>query len=152
MAIGVALARLGTGAIRLGATKSRVVMVGNYRAPTDLERAFLRVVTLGFPELEKQIECCEVAPYDPTGWCYVRVDCGPPLPIHNPADGPSLSSDDPNHPFIEILLWTNDDGMLKWVEIVDYGPKPTLENAYQLFVDAAKSGRLGYRFKAEDAE
>lgn len=75
----------------------------------------------------------------------------PPSPIRNPADGPSLETNDPNYPFIQTLLWTNDDGMLKWVEIVDYGPELSLDNAYQLFVDAAKSNRLEYRREADDA-
>src|SRR5579884_3823298 len=50
-----------------------------YRAPTELEREFLRVCTRGYPELEAQIESCEVADYDATGWCDVRVLKGPPL-------------------------------------------------------------------------
>jgi hypothetical protein len=117
----------------------------SYRVPTDLELAFLRIVTRGFPELAEQIESCEVADYDPTGWCYVCATWGPPSPIANPADGPTLKTGDPNHPFVEIILWTNDGGMLKSVEIVDYGLGPSLDNPYQLFVDAAKSGRLDYR-------
>jgi hypothetical protein len=116
-----------------------------YRAPTDLELTFLRVVTRGFPELAEQIESCDLAEYDLTGWCYVRATCGPPLLTANPHDGPTLKTEDPNHPFLEIILWTNDAGMLKSVELVDYGPAPSLHNPYQLFVDAAKSGHLKYR-------
>jgi len=123
------------------------VAAANYHAPTDIELAFLRVVARGFPELEKQIESCEVAHYDPTGWCYVRAICGPPSPIVNPGEGPALRTDDPNNPFVEVLLWTNDAGMLKSVEIVEYGCGPSLHKPYQLFVDAANSACLEYRFK-----
>lgn len=84
----------------------------------------MRVVTHGFPELEKQIECCEVADYDPTGWCCVRVTRVPPSPIVNPADGPTVRTGDPKNPFLEIILWTNIAGMLKSAEIVDYGAPP----------------------------
>lgn len=116
----------------------------SYRAPSDLELAFLRAVTRGYPELAEQIESCTIADYDPTGWCYVRATFGPPSPISNPHDGPTLKTDDPHHPFLEIILWTNDAGMLKSVEIVDYG-EPSLGDPYRLFVDAANNGRLSER-------
>jgi hypothetical protein len=118
----------------------------HYRAATDLEYQFLKVVTRGFPELAEQVERCEVAEYDPTGWCCVRVTCGPSSPIVNPASGPTLKTDDPDHPFVEILLWTNGAGSLERVEIVDYGPAASIDNPYTLFVEAAKRGRLKYRF------
>ncbi|MGC2405478.1 MAG: hypothetical protein WA431_03630 [Candidatus Cybelea sp.] len=121
--------------------------VVGYRAPNDLELAFLRVVTRGFPELVEQIESCTIADYDPTGWCYVRATCGPPSLIGNPHDGPTLKTADPNHPFLEIILWTNDAGMLKSVEIVDYGLDALVDEPYRLFVDAANNGRLDYRFR-----
>jgi hypothetical protein len=123
------------------------VALENYRAPTELESAFLRVVTQGFPELESQIESCEVTDYDPTGWCYVHVTCGPPSPTANPVDGPTLKTGDPNNPFVETILWTNDAGMLKSVEVVEYGRGPSPDNPYELFVEAAKSRRLDYRLK-----
>jgi hypothetical protein len=126
------------------------VAAAKYRAPTALELAFLRAVTLGFPELADQIESCEVADYDPTGWCYVRVISGQPSRVVNPIDGPTLTTGDPNNPFVEIILWTNDDGMLKSVEIVDYGLGPSHDDPYKLFADAAKGGRLEYRFKGLD--
>jgi hypothetical protein len=118
----------------------------SYRAPSDLELAFLRIVTRGFPELAEQIESCTVADYDPTGWCYVRATCGPPSSIANPHDGPTLKTGNPNHPFLEIILWTNDDGMLKSVEVVDYALDALVDDPYRLFVDAANRGRLDYRF------
>ena len=123
------------------------MVAANYHTPTALELAFLRAVTHGFPELETQIESCEVANFDPTGWCYVCAPSGPPSPVVSPADGPTLKGNDPNNPFVEILLWTNNAGMLKSVEIVDYGRGPSLDNPYQLFVDAAKNGSLEYRFE-----
>ena len=116
----------------------------SYHTPSDLELSFLRIVTRGFPELAEQIESCKVADYDPTGWCEVRATCGPPYFIANPEDGPGLKTGDPKIPYIEILLWTNEAGMLKEVEIVQYGDG-YFSNPYQLFVDAANSGSLEYR-------
>jgi hypothetical protein len=65
----------------------------------------------------------------------------------NPVDGPTLKTGDPDNLFVEIILWTNDAGMLKSVEVVQYGRELSPYNPYQLFVDAAKSERLNYRLK-----
>lgn len=117
----------------------------DYRTPSELELVFLSVVTRGYPELEKQIESCEVADYDPAGWCYVHSTGGPPSAIVNPADGPTLDTREPHKLHIDILLWTNEAGMLKTVEIVDYGTlPPSLGHPYQLFLEAAKRGCLEY--------
>lgn len=117
----------------------------DYRTPSELELVFLRAVTRGYPELEKQIESCEVADYDPAGRCYVHSTGGPPSAIVNPADGPTLDAREPHKLHVDILLWTNEAGMLKAVEIVDYGTlPPSLGRPYQLFVDAAKRGCLEY--------
>lgn len=119
----------------------------SYRAPTGLELEFLRVATHGFSELSEQIESCAIADYDPTGWCYVRATAGPPSRTANPHKGPDLKTGDPSDPFVQIILWTNDAGMLNRVEIVDYGLGPSLENPYQVFVGAAKNGCLEYPVK-----
>jgi hypothetical protein len=118
-----------------------------YRSPTDLERAFLRVVTRGYPELESQIESCEMADYDPTGWCYVRVRGGTPSPIHQYADGPSLITGERRLPdlCLETILWTNEQGILHTIEIVNYLDS-VVENPLRAFVDAAaKPSGLKYR-------
>ena len=47
--------------------------------PTADEHSFLRIVTRGYPELEAQVESCEVSAYDPAGYCDVRVGSGPPF-------------------------------------------------------------------------
>ncbi len=60
------------------------------------------------------------------------------------ADGPTIITVEPEM-FIEILLWTNEAGMLSEIEIVEYGS--TLGNPYQVFVDASSAvpPRLEYR-------
>lgn len=107
-----------------------------YRLPTNLEREFLRVITRGYPELERQIESCEIADYDPVGWCNVHVIEGPPSPIRFMAEGPTLLMVDPQM-FIEILIWTNEIGMLSKIEIVEYGSH--LDDPYATFVAASSA-------------
>lgn len=110
----------------------------NYHTPTGLERAFLRVVTTGYPELQRQVEACEVDDYDEDGYCDVHVLVGPPSPIvSGQADGPRLVPSTPSEPFAEIILWTDERGMLSTVEIVDFGSG--LATPYQAFTAAAES-------------
>ena len=118
---------------------------GAYRRPTELEKDFLRVATRGYPLLENQIEDCEIADYDPTGWCYVRVLEGMPFSAR-PAQGPKLRMDDPAMTFVELLLWTNEAEMLECVEVVEYGSGGFSEPPYRVFVDASSNvgGRLEY--------
>jgi hypothetical protein len=121
-----------------------------YRTPTEAERAFLRIVTRGHAQLNAQAEYCDVADYDPTGWLDVRANGGPSAVVPRPFDGPAFSTDDPKLAFIEILLWVDEHGMLKTVEIVVYG-----EGEYPLwdpirgFADAEREGRLNYRSSLE---
>ncbi|MDQ6925490.1 MAG: hypothetical protein M3154_04545 [Candidatus Eremiobacteraeota bacterium] len=114
-----------------------------YRAPTEQERTLLRIVTLGYPELEAQIECCEVAEYDPPGYCDVHVLSGPPCPGPDHCDGPSLSIKIPMIAYIETILWIDERGMLANIEFVSYmGPA---DGVYEAFIRGAADGTLVYK-------
>jgi hypothetical protein len=114
-----------------------------FRAPTELELAFLRAVTDGYPELREQIESCLVADYDPDGYCDVQILGGPPTPRRMAQyEGPSLVSDIPDSPLVDTILWVDQRGFLDNVEIVDYGARR--DDAYQRFVTAAAESRLTY--------
>jgi hypothetical protein len=115
----------------------------HFRPPTDAERAFLRIVARGHSELERQIETCELADDDPTGWCDVNVLGGPPAPIRDMVDGPALISDDPQFPFVETFLWTDDRGLLSSVEFLAFGQ---LAEPYDLFVKAAAANPSRLRY------
>jgi len=121
--------------------------LSDFHAPDDQERAFLRTVTKGYPELQAQVESCKVDQYDPEGYCDVLVISGPPSPIADSCDGPSLF-DDPSLPEVDTILWINDVGFLDSVEIVGYGS--LLNSIYQRFGDAAKASRLRYRYPGAD--
>jgi len=116
----------------------------NYRVPTQEERAFLRVVTRGYSELEAQAESCEIADYDPDGWCHVRVREGQSAAMRGHVDGPTLQTDEPVKTFVETILWTNEAGLLSTVEIVDY--LKVLGEPYRAFLEAAAAvpPRLSY--------
>ncbi len=116
-----------------------------FRDPTDIERSFLRIASRGHAEIERQIESCRVADYDPTGWCDVLVLTGPPSPIRFHADGPALRRGDSEYPdlFVQTMLNVNEAGMLESVEIVHYaGTMPA--TPYGLFVEAAHRNELVY--------
>lgn len=114
----------------------------DFRTPTADERSFLRIVTLGYAELEAQIESCDVADYDPDGYCDVRVAAGPPSPVHEHCDGPSLITGVEDRPIIETLLWINHEGMLDTIEFIQAGER--FENIYLLFIRAAADAALIY--------
>lgn len=145
-----------------------------YRTPTANELAFLRIATRHDPELRMQIETCEIADYDLTGWCYVRVSAGPPCRCEGPVQGPRLmveaseivisasvlrfvnSSGEHGEvhsdalpamerTLVELLLRRDENGMLSSIEVVFYG-FGQLVNAYDVFVaaDAADPARLTY--------
>ena len=114
-----------------------------FRLPTDLERAFLRVVTAGYSELHQQIESCLVADYDPDGFCDVLVLHGPPS--RRPASqsmGPSLVTNVPGSPLVDSILWIDARGFLAKVEIVEYGD--AIGDIYRRFVNAAAGRELRY--------
>jgi hypothetical protein len=115
-----------------------------YRAPTELELAFLRVVARGYPKLEQQVESCQIADYDRDGWCYVRVVPGQSPGMHFHLDGPTLQAEEPVKLFVDTILWTNEDGLLTTVEVVDY--RNALDEPYPAFVEAAAAvpPRLAY--------
>ena len=97
------------------------VTVGEYRfhKPTEPERAFLRLVTFGYPELAAQIENCEVDDFDLDGYCDIRIMSGPPSATKNTMyDGPSLVPELPYKPSIETILWVDDSGYLSSVEVI----------------------------------
>jgi hypothetical protein len=127
----------------------------DYHSPTELERGFLRVVTRGYPELQEQIESCEISDYDVVGFCYVNVLAGPPSPELFMAKGPvldltqidrhlleitnDLRMADPKMDCVIVSLTTDRAGMLSDIEVVSYGDGYVVD-PYRLFVDAAASG------------
>jgi hypothetical protein len=113
-----------------------------YHTPTAAELAFLRIVTRGYPELEAQVELCEISAYDPTGYCDVRVRSGPPFRRER-VDGPSLVVHDSGPRFIETLLWLNEDGFLDNIEVIEYSDRT--DNVYGRFIESARNGNLTYR-------
>ena|SRR5260370_10906298 len=114
----------------------------NFRTPTEQERAFLRIVTSGYSELRAQVESCEVADYDPDGYCDVRVLTGPPSPIRDHCNGPSLQTGIQATPIVETILWIDGEGMLDNVEFVSFGEP--LDAMYERFISAAVEAKLSY--------
>ncbi len=112
----------------------------HYREPTAVEKAFLQVVTHGYPELQEQVEDFEIADYDVRGWCYLRIRNGRTSSIRSMVEGPTL---DPSDAPIETLLWTNERGQLTAVEIVMYAE--AIDDPYERFVTAAGRQTLIYR-------
>ena len=117
-----------------------------YRMPTDRERCFLVILTHGHPELERQVESCEISDYDPTGYYEVCVISGPPVPqpaYHHPIDGPAVMGN-PKYPLFEVLLWINDRGLLDSIEILEVRADGMAEyhsttNPVEIFIDAAEA-------------
>jgi len=115
-----------------------------FHAPTTVESLFLELVTLGYPELQSQIRSCEVSDYDDAGYCDVRVLSGPRSPKKNSMlDGPVLMDSRP-FPDIDFLLWTDEDGYLRTIEVVAYGS--SVANIYERVIDAANRRQLSHRF------
>lgn len=119
-----------------------VVADRDFHTPTTEELAFLRIVTRGYPELQAQIESCEVADYDPDGYCDVRVLSGPPSPEIDHCDGPSLLTCEPNLRSTETILWI-DRGMLASVEIVEY--PISSDGVYARYIEGDRDSKLTYR-------
>jgi hypothetical protein len=115
-----------------------------YREPTEIERAFLRIVSRGYNEIEQQIESCRIADYDPTGWCDVEVTEGPPSPIRYHAQGPAVRTGPAEQPtlYLESVLAVSTEGFLESIEIVRY--VGDVESPYSIFVEAARHGELLY--------
>jgi hypothetical protein len=109
----------------------------SYRPPTDLEQAFVRVVTHGYPDLQSQIPSFQIAEYDSLGWCHIHVLTGKPSQIRHNAEGPLLRTGRPDVPLLGTIMWTDCLGMLESIEIVEYGIGQIGEPPYRLFVDAA---------------
>jgi hypothetical protein len=118
------------------------VSEGRLHAPNGVERSFLQLVTLGYPELQAQETSYEVDNYDPDGYCDVRVISGPPSPVKGSCDGPSLH-DAPNLPGIHTILWINDEGFLDNIEIVGFGE--SVNNIYKRFIEGARASKLRYK-------
>ncbi len=113
-----------------------------FHVPNEAEQSFLRLVTLGYPELQAQITSCEVDDYDPDGYCDIHVISGPPSPVKGSCDGPSLH-EAPNLPEIDTILWINNEGFLLNVEIVGYGVP--VNNIYERFIEGARASKLRYK-------
>ncbi len=125
-----------------------------YRVPTELEQAFLRVVTRGYADLESQIGTCEIAEYDPLGWCDIHVLGGPPSQIRHNAEGPSMQTGRSDVPLIGTIMWTDVAGMLESIEIIEYGVGRLFgddEPPYRLFVDAAAASPSPLQYHANQA-
>jgi hypothetical protein len=142
--------------------------------PTELEVAFLRTITRGYPELEAQIESCELSDYDPVGYYAVHVSESSSVPAslaERPVQGPAINFDklpqpkivmigeptvflvakhgasqrvpytepaEPKIGMVEILFWTDDDGMLASIEVVSYGDG-YIADPCSVFVNAANA-------------
>jgi hypothetical protein len=137
-----------------------------FHAPTELELAFLRVITRGYDVLERQIESCEISDYDLAGYYDVRIVDGPPMvrqrPYH-PIDGPILDISDPHAPqpktvhladprvflmtgYIDTIMWTDERGFLCSIEVCSIGDG-SLVDPCSAYVDAstATPNRLIFR-------
>ena len=121
---------------------------GDFHTPTAEELAFLRIVTRAYPELQAQIESCEVADYDPDGYCDVRVLSGPIAPQRDHCDGPSFVTYEPQLRTTETILWISEHGMLKSIEIVEY-PR-SFDNVYRRYIEADRNSQLTYRDSRSD--
>jgi hypothetical protein len=126
-----------------------------YRTPSDRERRFLRILAHGHPELEGQVESCEISEYDPTGYYQIRVLGGPPAPqpAHHPIDGPAVTGN-PKVPLFTVLLWTDERGLLYSIEILEVRAGGAKEydaiDPVDIFIDAAQAtpSRLLYPTRA----
>jgi len=115
-----------------------------FRPTTEVERAFLRVVTSGHPEIESQIESCQIADYDSSGWCDVLVSDGRPSPEGYHVDGPQLKRGDPENPslYFSTMFSLDDNGMLTAIEFIVY--RGVLVNPYETVLEAKANGELVY--------
>jgi hypothetical protein len=122
----------------------RIAAVSEARlhAPNEVERSFLQIVTLGYPELHAQVMSCEVDDYDLDGYCDIHVISGPSAPVKGSCDGPSLR-EATNLPEIDTILWINDEGFLENVEVVGYGAP--VDNIYERFIEGARASKLRYK-------
>jgi GNAT superfamily N-acetyltransferase len=146
-----------------------------FREPTQTERAFLRIVTHGYEEFERQIERCEIAEYDIDGWCFVRVAVEPRGDVPRRADGPYVDLEpfgDGAFPIVpaqgvvsyrggvrtelppaerpvvvgvHAMLWAGADGRLETIEILNVGDG-CLVDPYAVFVRAAALDPPGLRY------
>ena len=122
--------------------------------PTHRERRFLRIVAHGHPELECQVESCEISDYDPTGYYEVDVLGGPPAPVtaYHPINGPAVTGN-PKVPYFEVLLWTNERGLLDSIEVLE--SRGDFTAAYdgttdpvEIFIEAAEANPARLRYPA----
>lgn len=125
-----------------GTARGSLMADPEYHTPTAEELSFLRIVTRGYPELEAQVESCEVSAYDPAGYCDVRVGSGPPFRRER-VDGPSLGIQDSGPRFVETLLWMNEDGFLNTIEVIEY--PDFMGNVYERYIESARDAHLTYR-------
>jgi len=96
-----------------------------YREPTPLERAFLALVTRAHPGFARQVEHVVVGDYDPTGWCFTRIENADVAPVRDHADGPTLRRNRPNEKPIHIETTGS----------IESGP-------YALFLEAERFGEI----------
>ena len=107
-----------------------------YRAPSELEGAFLRVVTRGYPNLEVQIASCEIGDDNPVGFVEIRARSGPPQPSElGYVNGPDLLSADPDDAPVQTILFVGEAGMLYLIEFVQY--RSERSDLYRAFVEAS---------------
>jgi hypothetical protein len=114
-----------------------------FRDPTADEQAFLQIVSFGYAEISEQVKACQVAEYDPTGWCDVRILTGPPSPIRFRAPGAAIRRGDPENPeiYIDTILNVDVEGFLENVEILVYVGRIE-KTPYEIFVKSAMRGEL----------
>lgn len=122
---------------------------GAFKPPTEVERAFLRVVTLGYPIVELQVETCLISEWDGL-FLTVRVFDGAPL-VHSeeplgPIPGPTVATNRDDVYALESNFSINDGGMLVgiWIDLCGTG---TVSDPMSYFLEAARRApeRLRYR-------
>jgi hypothetical protein len=125
-----------------------------FHKPTELELAFLRIVTRGLRAFSVHVESCEISTYDPIGYYDVRVVDAPalrPYDRENPVRGALITYPDATHPpliaysrwppdvvnlsYVDTLLWA-DRGFLASIEVVSVGDGYIVDPC-SAFVDAA---------------
>ncbi len=99
-----------------------------FHKPTQLELAFLRVITRGYAELEAQVEVCELSQYDPIGYYDVRIDESATVAASTrkrPIQGPSITYTNLPQPKIAmigeptVLLVSKHDGSSRRIPYVE---------------------------------
>jgi hypothetical protein len=118
---------------------------GAFKSPTELEREFLRVVTLGYQAAELQIETCLICEWDGL-FLPIRVIDGPPMIDCYRILGPTVLTNRDDVSALESTFWVNDAGMIVGIAI-EFAGMGTVSDPMSYFLEAARCApeRLNYR-------